>query len=361
MGGITLHQGLIAHADGRFVADLEIGGAAVRALRLPQSAAAAAAGGRDLTGKIVFPGPVVVRRAAAAGGKEAAPPRHGPPATTIATVLRGGVAMAARPGPAPAAVDAVPVPLLADLERDLDALPEAVFSSGCAAFAAADGAFGRPLPGRQSEVLVRVLGHCGATLVVLSDRARTMEAGVGGLPLPLDGCRVLLAPAGASGMRRALTAARRSGGPGSGVAVAVPAHLLLGAGEAAAEWWREVRAGTVAAVSVGTGAGTQLPARLWWAGVATGRVTLEELAALLCGQPARLLGLPGKGRLYPGCDADLIVLDPEAELAGAVRDGRARGAAERPRGAVTLVLRGGADSGARPGRWIAATPAREPL
>ena len=150
-------------------------------------------------------------------------------------------------------------------------------------------------------------------------------------------------------MRRAVATAHSSGGPGSGVAVAAPAELLLDPGEAAAEWWLEVRAGVVAAVSVGAGAGTQLAARLWWAGVAAGRVTLEELAALLCRQPAWLFGLPAKGRLYPGCDADLMVLDPEAESTG------------HTRGAVARVLRGGVDAATRPGRWIGATPVREPL
>ena len=31
--GSTLYQGLLVHADGRFVADLEMGGGVVRALR----------------------------------------------------------------------------------------------------------------------------------------------------------------------------------------------------------------------------------------------------------------------------------------------------------------------------------------
>lgn len=352
---MTLHQGLIVHADGRFVADLEIDGAGVRALRRP-GPVPAAAGWRDLTGNLVLPGPVMLRRADAAGGTGAGAPRHGPPATTIGAVVSGGPAAA--PGAPPAGVDALPVPLLTDPERELDALPEAVFGNGRAAFAVGDGAFAGPRPGRQAEVLARLLGHCGATLIVYGDRARTMEHGIGGLPPPLDGCRVLLAPAGAGGMRRAVAAARRSGGPGSGVTVAVPAELLLGGGEAAAEWWREVRAGTVAAVSVGSSDGTQLAARLWWAGVASGRVTPEELAGLLCGQPARLLGLPDKGHLHPGCGADLIVLDPEAGMGGA--GGAPEAGAARPRGAVTRMLRSGADAGARPGRWISATPAREP-
>ena len=360
MSVTTLHQGLIVHADGRFVADLEVGGTVVRALRLAQSAAAVGAGWRDLTGKFVLPGPVVLGRAVPTGEWEAATAAPGPPATTVAIVLRGGVAMATEPEPRPFAVDAVPVPLLAGVEGELDSLPEAVFGSGCAAFAVDDSAFeGSSL--EQLEVLVRVLGHCGATLVVLSDRRRTMEAGLGGLPAPLDGCRVLLAPAGAAGMRRAVATARSSGGPGSGVAVAVPAELLLDPGEAAAEWWLEVRAGVVAAVSVGAGARTQLAARLWWAGVAAGRVTLEELAALLCRQPSWLFGLPAKGRLHPGCDADLMVLDPEAELPGGGPAPGTERRPEQPRGAVALVLRGGVDAAARPGRWIGATPVREPM
>ena len=61
MGG-TLYQGLVVHADGRFVADLEMGGGVVRALRMARSDAAEGAGWRDLTGKLVFPGPVVLCR-----------------------------------------------------------------------------------------------------------------------------------------------------------------------------------------------------------------------------------------------------------------------------------------------------------
>ena len=117
----------------------------------------------------------------------------------------------------------------------------------------------------------------------------------------------------------------------------------------------------------------QFLARLWRAGVVPGHIALEELAALLCWQPARLLGLPPKGRLHPGCDADLAVLDPEAPATGdeavevqpEAEDGAAggpeRGAAAAPRGAVVRALRGGEDAAARPGRWIGATAVREPL
>ena len=361
-----------------------MGGGVVRALRMARSDAAGGAGWRDLTGKLVFPGPVVLCRS----GMPLAG-RGGSPATTVGVPVASLAAPAAPPGHAEPvagaalagaadadaayAVDAVPIPLLRGLEPELEVLPEAVFGQGCAAFAVDDRILAEP---GWDDDLVRVTGHCGATLVVLSDDARTMERSVGGLPLPLDGGRVVLAPSGAAGMRAALATALRSGEPGSGIAVAVPAHLLLAEPTAAAGWWPAVRSGTVRMVSIGAEEGAadrQLLARLWRAAVAAGHIALEELAALLCWQPARLLGLPAKGRLHPGCDADLAVLDPEAPATGdeaaevqpEAEDGAAggpeRGAAAAPRGAVVRVLRGGEDAAAKPGRWIGATAVREPL
>jgi len=43
-----------------------------------------------------------------------------------------------------------------------------------------------------------------------------------------------------------------------------------------------------------------------------GRVELGRLVDALCGAPARLLGLPGRGRLEPGAPADVTVFDPRA-------------------------------------------------
>lgn len=362
MVGGTLYQGLLVHADGRFVADLETGGGVVRALRMARSDAAGGAGWRDLTGKLVFPGPVVLCRA---GLPRAWP--GGLPATTVAVP----VASLAPPAGAPP-VDAVPVPLLRGVAAELEVLPDAVFGRGCAAFAVDDRILGEA--GFDGD-LVRVTGHCGATLVVLSDDARTMERSVGGLPLPLDGGRVVLVPSNEAGMRAALEVALRSGEPGSGIAVAAPAHLLLAAPQAAAEWWPAVRAGTIRMVSIKAGEQTahrQLLAHLWRAGVAAGNIALEELAALLCWQPARLLGLPAKGRLHPGCDADLAVLDPEAPAHGSGEEGErgsgqtddgvmAAGDAEAVRGAVVRMLRGGEDGAGKAGRWMRATPVRESL
>ena len=311
------------------VADLEMGGGVVRALRMARSDAAGGAGWRDLTGKLVFPGPVVLCRSGIplAG-------RGGCPATTVGVPVASLSAPAARPGHAASfadaafAADAVPIPLLRGLEPELEVLPEAVFGQGWAAFAVDDRILAEP--GWDGD-LVRVTGHCGATLVVLSDDARVMERSVGGLPLPLDGGRVVLAPSDAAGMRAALATALRSGEPGSGIAVAAPAHLLLAEPTAAAEWWPAVRSGTVRMVSIGAEEGAldgQLLAHLWQAGVAAGHIALEELAALLCWQPARLLGLPAKGRLHPGCDADLAVLDPEAPAPRDEQEGAQPRAAE---------------------------------
>ncbi len=52
---------------------------------------------------------------------------------------------------------------------------------------------------------------------------------------------------------------------------------------------------------------------LYHFGVASGRISILDLAALLAERPARNFGLfPRKGCLAPGSDADLTVLDPDA-------------------------------------------------
>jgi dihydroorotase (multifunctional complex type) len=53
--------------------------------------------------------------------------------------------------------------------------------------------------------------------------------------------------------------------------------------------------------------------------VAAGRLTLERLVEVTSSGPARLLGVwPRKGAIVPGADADLVVVDPEAD--GVIRD-----------------------------------------
>jgi beta-aspartyl-dipeptidase (metallo-type) len=64
----------------------------------------------------------------------------------------------------------------------------------------------------------------------------------------------------------------------------------------------------------------------------------EQVLPAFTSNPAALLRLERKGRLAPGCDADLVVLDPEGGVADVmargrwhVREGRAvvRGAFEQ--------------------------------
>jgi len=51
---------------------------------------------------------------------------------------------------------------------------------------------------------------------------------------------------------------------------------------------------------------------LYSEGVVKGRLTLPRLVELISSKPADLFGLsPRKGRLDPGCDADIVLFDPQ--------------------------------------------------
>ena len=53
---------------------------------------------------------------------------------------------------------------------------------------------------------------------------------------------------------------------------------------------------------------------LYSEGVAKGRISAECFVACTAANPARLFGLyPRKGTLFPGSDADVVILDPKAE------------------------------------------------
>ena len=58
---------------------------------------------------------------------------------------------------------------------------------------------------------------------------------------------------------------------------------------------------------------TRLPL-LFTEGVAAGRITAERFVELTATGPARIFGLTDKGRIAPGADADLVVIDPDREV-----------------------------------------------
>ncbi len=82
-------------------------------------------------------------------------------------------------------------------------------------------------------------------------------------------------------------------------------------------------------------------------GVAEHRITVGQMAEVLCANPAKIFGLyPRKGALLPGSDADLFLLDPGAEetltaskLHSAVDYTAYEG--KRVRGAIPLVMQRG--------------------
>jgi dihydropyrimidinase len=49
-------------------------------------------------------------------------------------------------------------------------------------------------------------------------------------------------------------------------------------------------------------------------GVNTGRIGVKRWVEACCTRPAELFGLDRKGRLSPGCDADIVVFDPQMEV-----------------------------------------------
>ena len=52
-------------------------------------------------------------------------------------------------------------------------------------------------------------------------------------------------------------------------------------------------------------------ALLWTYGVCAGKITRQKFVELFATNPAKVVGLPGKGELRVGADADIVIFDPE--------------------------------------------------
>jgi dihydropyrimidinase len=92
-------------------------------------------------------------------------------------------------------------------------------------------------------------------------------------------------------------------------------------------------------------------------GVATRRIGLQRMVEVLAATPAHLFGLPAKGAVEPGRDADLVVWDPGVERT--ITQGALHHSSDftpfeglQVTGAPVEVLLRGEPAGSRPGRFL---------
>jgi dihydropyrimidinase len=93
------------------------------------------------------------------------------------------------------------------------------------------------------------------------------------------------------------------------------------------------------------------------AGVASGRIGIERLVEVLSSTPARLFGLPTKGAIEAGRDADLVVMDPDTHRT--IRQAELSHTSDytpyegmEVAGAIRCVLLRGRPPGEAPGRFL---------
>jgi dihydropyrimidinase len=55
-------------------------------------------------------------------------------------------------------------------------------------------------------------------------------------------------------------------------------------------------------------------------GVRRGKISLNRFVEVCCTNPAKLMGMPQKGTIAPGSDADLVIFDPEKEVTLSYKD-----------------------------------------
>jgi dihydropyrimidinase len=72
---------------------------------------------------------------------------------------------------------------------------------------------------------------------------------------------------------------------------------------------KELGLGNFSAIPNGIG-GVEHRMELLYQGVVTGEISLERWVETCCTTPARMFGLPGKGVIAPGADADIVIWDP---------------------------------------------------
>ena len=79
-----------------------------------------------------------------------------------------------------------------------------------------------------------------------------------------------------------------------------------------------MRAGVAVIIRTASGmpaAGAEVPAMARVAGI-------PDAVRMMTATPARILGLPAKGRLAPGCDADIVLFDDTVTVSRVFIDGK---------------------------------------